>query len=148
MKHRNQTVSRRFIKEINKQTLDKSHTHTIAQCHQLVLYRWIWRFVNTEKMKIITLLHPYEGFVFDPWVLSVCQEFHGHSFLQIQFTIPTFCEMCSSIIWVLEKGYVCKGIFHQFICLFAVSSNLTAYKGFVQFSSLIIFVNVKFNNWS
>ncbi|XP_052795146.1 unconventional myosin-IXAa-like isoform X4 [Mya arenaria] len=32
----------------------------------------------------------------------------GHRFLQGQFGIPTFCEMCSNIIWSLEKGYVCQ----------------------------------------
>ncbi|XP_071119029.1 unconventional myosin-IXb-like isoform X6 [Haliotis cracherodii] len=32
----------------------------------------------------------------------------GHKFLQVQFNIPTFCELCSSLIWIMEKGQVCQ----------------------------------------
>ncbi|XP_041367346.1 unconventional myosin-IXAa-like isoform X3 [Gigantopelta aegis] len=32
----------------------------------------------------------------------------GHKFFQVQFNIPTFCEYCSSLIWIMEKGQVCQ----------------------------------------
>ncbi|XP_048577592.1 unconventional myosin-IXAa [Nematostella vectensis] len=31
-----------------------------------------------------------------------------HKFSVTQFSIPTFCEHCNSLIWVLEKGMVCQ----------------------------------------
>ncbi|EDO28102.1 predicted protein, partial [Nematostella vectensis] len=33
-----------------------------------------------------------------------------HKFSVTQFSIPTFCEHCNSLIWVLEKGMVCQGL--------------------------------------
>nr|KAG5705932.1 hypothetical protein BaRGS_010822 [Batillaria attramentaria] len=35
-------------------------------------------------------------------------EHMGHKFLQVQFSIPTFCEYCSSLIWIMDKGQVCQ----------------------------------------
>ncbi|CAL1546779.1 unnamed protein product [Lymnaea stagnalis] len=35
-------------------------------------------------------------------------EYNGHKYHQVQFNIPTFCEMCSSLIWIMDKGYVCQ----------------------------------------
>ncbi|KAL3866507.1 hypothetical protein ACJMK2_043800 [Sinanodonta woodiana] len=35
-------------------------------------------------------------------------EYSGHRFSQVQFGIPTFCELCSKTIWILEKGHVCQ----------------------------------------
>lgn len=32
----------------------------------------------------------------------------GHKFLQVQFNIPTFCEYCSSLIWLMDRGQVCQ----------------------------------------
>ncbi|XP_076443388.1 unconventional myosin-IXb-like isoform X3 [Babylonia areolata] len=32
----------------------------------------------------------------------------GHKFLQVQFNIPTFCEYCSSLIWLMDKGQMCQ----------------------------------------
>lgn len=37
------------------------------------------------------------------------QEFLGHKYSLTQFGIPTFCEFCSNIIWIMEKGSVCQG---------------------------------------
>ncbi|XP_031570489.1 unconventional myosin-IXa-like [Actinia tenebrosa] len=33
---------------------------------------------------------------------------NNHKFAVAQFSIPTFCEHCNSLIWVLEKGMVCQ----------------------------------------
>ncbi|XP_061172961.1 unconventional myosin-IXa-like [Saccostrea echinata] len=35
-------------------------------------------------------------------------EFLGHKYSLTQFGIPTFCEFCSNIIWIMEKGSVCQ----------------------------------------
>ncbi|XP_021359290.1 unconventional myosin-IXa-like isoform X4 [Mizuhopecten yessoensis] len=35
-------------------------------------------------------------------------EYQGHKFSLVQFGIPTFCEFCSNIIWIMEKGSVCQ----------------------------------------
>ncbi|BFY98087.1 hypothetical protein BsWGS_01126 [Bradybaena similaris] len=35
-------------------------------------------------------------------------DFNGHRYQQVQFNIPTFCEVCSSLIWIMDKGYVCQ----------------------------------------
>ncbi|XP_043231703.1 unconventional myosin-IXAa-like isoform X4 [Amphibalanus amphitrite] len=32
----------------------------------------------------------------------------GHSFLSMVINIPTACEICSSFMWLMEKGYVCQ----------------------------------------
>lgn len=32
----------------------------------------------------------------------------GHSFHSMVINIPTACEICSSFMWLMEKGYVCQ----------------------------------------
>ncbi|XP_059174435.1 unconventional myosin-IXa-like [Physella acuta] len=39
---------------------------------------------------------------------SCNQEFNGHRYQQVQFNIVTFCEVCTSIIWIMDRGYVCQ----------------------------------------
>ncbi|GFR76566.1 unconventional myosin-IXb [Elysia marginata] len=34
-------------------------------------------------------------------------ECNGHKFQPIQFNIPTFCEVCGVLIWIMDKSYVC-----------------------------------------
>ncbi|KAK2161935.1 hypothetical protein LSH36_107g02020 [Paralvinella palmiformis] len=35
-------------------------------------------------------------------------EHNGHRYEQAQFSIHTYCELCSSRIWLLEKAFVCR----------------------------------------
>ncbi|KAK3097842.1 hypothetical protein FSP39_013712 [Pinctada imbricata] len=35
-------------------------------------------------------------------------EYMKHKYTQVQFNIPTFCEYCTNIIWLIEKGSVCQ----------------------------------------
>ncbi|XP_071169208.1 unconventional myosin-IXb-like isoform X31 [Mytilus edulis] len=35
-------------------------------------------------------------------------EVMGHKFMLVQFGIPTFCEYCSNLLWIMEKGSVCQ----------------------------------------
>lgn len=42
---------------------------------------------------------------------NIFQEYLGHKYSLTQFGIPTFCEFCSNIIWIMEKGSVCQGMY-------------------------------------
>ncbi|KAL5004156.1 hypothetical protein ScPMuIL_017612 [Solemya velum] len=46
-------------------------------------------------------------------------EIMGHKFTQVQFGIPTFCEYCSNLIWIMEKGSVCQ------VCKFTCHKKCT-----------------------
>ncbi|GFO36528.1 unconventional myosin-ixa, partial [Plakobranchus ocellatus] len=35
-------------------------------------------------------------------------ECNRHRFQPIQFNIPTFCEVCGNLIWIMDKSYVCQ----------------------------------------
>nr|XP_014346729.1 PREDICTED: unconventional myosin-IXa [Latimeria chalumnae] len=39
---------------------------------------------------------------------DVGEEHNGHIFKSTQYSIPTYCEFCSSLIWMMERAYVCK----------------------------------------
>uniref|UniRef100_A0A6I8PIS5 Myosin IXA n=1 Tax=Ornithorhynchus anatinus TaxID=9258 RepID=A0A6I8PIS5_ORNAN len=41
-------------------------------------------------------------------VLSQVEEYNGHIFKATQYSIPTYCEYCSSLIWIMDKASVCK----------------------------------------
>jgi myosin-9 len=36
-------------------------------------------------------------------------QFNGHVFKAVQANIPTVCEVCSSLMWLMEKVWVCQG---------------------------------------
>ncbi|KAM9408473.1 unconventional myosin-IXAa isoform 2-T2 [Pholidichthys leucotaenia] len=36
------------------------------------------------------------------------EEHNGHIFKSTQYSIPTYCEHCSSLIWMMERACVCK----------------------------------------
>ncbi|XP_013418061.1 LOW QUALITY PROTEIN: unconventional myosin-IXa-like [Lingula anatina] len=35
-------------------------------------------------------------------------EYLGHKFTTVQFNIPTFCEVCGRMMWMMEKGTYCQ----------------------------------------
>uniref|UniRef100_A0A8C1SX16 Myosin IXAb n=1 Tax=Cyprinus carpio TaxID=7962 RepID=A0A8C1SX16_CYPCA len=39
----------------------------------------------------------------------------GHIFKSTQYSIPTYCEFCSSLIWMMDKA--CRHIFHLPVCV-------------------------------
>ncbi|MFT7814429.1 unconventional myosin-IXa-like isoform X3 [Arapaima gigas] len=39
---------------------------------------------------------------------DIVEEHNGHIFKSTQFNIPTYCEYCSSIIWIMDRACVCK----------------------------------------
>uniref|UniRef100_A0A3Q2YMA6 Myosin IXA n=1 Tax=Hippocampus comes TaxID=109280 RepID=A0A3Q2YMA6_HIPCM len=45
---------------------------------------------------------------------DIVEEHHGHIFKSTQYSIPTYCEYCSSLIWMMDRAcrYIC--LFEQF----------------------------------
>ncbi|XP_072837945.2 unconventional myosin-IXa isoform X2 [Pogona vitticeps] len=39
---------------------------------------------------------------------DVVEERNGHIFKATQYSIPTYCEFCSSLIWIMDRASVCK----------------------------------------
>uniref|UniRef100_A0A8C1UNS5 Myosin IXAa n=1 Tax=Cyprinus carpio TaxID=7962 RepID=A0A8C1UNS5_CYPCA len=39
---------------------------------------------------------------------DIVAEHNGHIFKSTQYSIPTYCEYCSSLIWMMDKACVCK----------------------------------------
>ncbi|XP_068129710.1 unconventional myosin-IXa [Hyperolius riggenbachi] len=44
---------------------------------------------------------------------DILEEHNGHIFKATQYNIPTYCEYCSSLIWIMDRAAVCK------LCRFA-----------------------------
>lgn len=46
----------------------------------------------------------------DWWLYCPLQveEHNGHIFKSTQYSIPTYCEYCSSLIWMMDRACVCK----------------------------------------
>ncbi|KAM3925010.1 unconventional myosin-IXa isoform 2-T2 [Leptodactylus fuscus] len=44
---------------------------------------------------------------------DIVEEHNGHIFKATQYNIPTYCEFCSSLIWIMDRAAVCK------LCRFA-----------------------------
>uniref|UniRef100_A0AAX7TS15 Myosin IXA n=1 Tax=Astatotilapia calliptera TaxID=8154 RepID=A0AAX7TS15_ASTCA len=38
----------------------------------------------------------------------IVEEHNGHIFKSTQYSIPTYCEYCSSLIWMMDRACVCK----------------------------------------
>uniref|UniRef100_A0AAY5EBK6 Myosin IXA n=1 Tax=Electrophorus electricus TaxID=8005 RepID=A0AAY5EBK6_ELEEL len=39
---------------------------------------------------------------------DIVEEHNGHIFKSTQYSIPTYCEHCSSLIWMMDRACVCK----------------------------------------
>ncbi|XP_048828335.1 unconventional myosin-IXAb-like isoform X3 [Brienomyrus brachyistius] len=39
---------------------------------------------------------------------DIVEEHNGHIFKSTQYNIPTYCEYCSSLIWIMDRACVCK----------------------------------------
>ncbi|NXD25167.1 MYO9A protein, partial [Spelaeornis formosus] len=39
---------------------------------------------------------------------DVVEEHNGHIFKATQYSIPTYCEYCSSLIWIMDRASVCR----------------------------------------
>uniref|UniRef100_A0A803Y3E2 Myosin IXA n=1 Tax=Meleagris gallopavo TaxID=9103 RepID=A0A803Y3E2_MELGA len=49
---------------------------------------------------------------------SQVEEHNGHIFKATQYSIPTYCEYCSSLIWIMDRASVlCKYACHKKCCL-------------------------------
>uniref|UniRef100_A0A668A9N9 Myosin IXA n=1 Tax=Myripristis murdjan TaxID=586833 RepID=A0A668A9N9_9TELE len=40
--------------------------------------------------------------------VTFVEEHNGHIFKSTQYSIPTYCEYCSSLIWMMDRACVCK----------------------------------------
>ncbi|XP_069021786.1 unconventional myosin-IXAa isoform X2 [Embiotoca jacksoni] len=40
--------------------------------------------------------------------IDIVEEHNGHIFKSTQYSIPTYCEYCSSLIWMMDRACVCK----------------------------------------
>lgn len=40
--------------------------------------------------------------------IDLVEEHNGHIFKATQYSIPTYCEYCSSLIWIMDRASVCK----------------------------------------
>uniref|UniRef100_A0A8D0D182 Myosin IXA n=1 Tax=Sander lucioperca TaxID=283035 RepID=A0A8D0D182_SANLU len=43
-----------------------------------------------------------------PQADQAVEEHNGHIFKSTQYSIPTYCEYCSSLIWMMDRACVCK----------------------------------------
>uniref|UniRef100_A0A8C8E9B8 Myosin IXA n=1 Tax=Otus sunia TaxID=257818 RepID=A0A8C8E9B8_9STRI len=51
-------------------------------------------------------------------LLLQVEEHNGHIFKATQYSIPTYCEYCSSLIWIMDRASVlCKYACHKKCCL-------------------------------
>uniref|UniRef100_A0A8C6NML1 Myosin IXA n=1 Tax=Nothobranchius furzeri TaxID=105023 RepID=A0A8C6NML1_NOTFU len=55
---------------------------------------------------------------FDPVLSCLLQveEHNGHIFKSTQYNIPTYCEYCSSLIWMMDRACVCKCELCRYAC--------------------------------
>lgn len=56
----------------------------------------------------------------------------GHIFKSTQYSIPTYCEFCSSLIWMMDKACVCKRESCLIVCTFQSGKVLTRNIGIAQ----------------
>uniref|UniRef100_A0A8B9CRQ7 Myosin IXA n=1 Tax=Anser brachyrhynchus TaxID=132585 RepID=A0A8B9CRQ7_9AVES len=62
-------------------------------------------------------LHPALFLTTESFSLQV-EEHNGHIFKATQYSIPTYCEYCSSLIWIMDRASVlCKYACHKKCCL-------------------------------
>ncbi|XP_073508837.1 unconventional myosin-IXa isoform X2 [Phyllobates terribilis] len=55
---------------------------------------------------------------------DIVEEHNGHIFKATQYNIPTYCEFCSSLIWIMDRAAVCK--LCRFACHKKCCSQLTS----------------------
>ena len=64
--------------------------------------------------------------------------------MTVQFGIPTFCEYCSSLLWIMEKGSVCQGtIIHKMLSVCHTNKYL-----YQQISEIALDYNCQTNKYS
>uniref|UniRef100_A0AAR2K707 Myosin IXA n=1 Tax=Pygocentrus nattereri TaxID=42514 RepID=A0AAR2K707_PYGNA len=72
----------------------------------------VW--VNTFKVfldEFMTEYKPLDSNSCSAWRKKdsdIVEEHNGHVFKSTQYSIPTYCEYCSSLIWMMDKACVCK----------------------------------------
>lgn len=59
------------------------------------------------------------------WRLLQVEEHMGHIFKSTQYSIPTYCEYCSSLIWMMDRACVCKC---EYLWTYCKSSYINFFK--------------------
>uniref|UniRef100_A0A8D2NGY7 Myosin IXA n=1 Tax=Zonotrichia albicollis TaxID=44394 RepID=A0A8D2NGY7_ZONAL len=73
----------------------------------------VW--VNTFKVFLDEYMHEYKPL---DYTAGKVEEHNGHIFKATQYSIPTYCEYCSSLIWIMDRASVlCKYACHKKCCL-------------------------------
>ncbi|KAJ8790326.1 hypothetical protein J1605_021403 [Eschrichtius robustus] len=63
----------------------------------------VW--VNTFKVFLDEYMNEFKTLEYIP---TKVEEHNGHIFKATQYSIPTYCEYCSSLIWIMDRASVCK----------------------------------------
>ncbi|XP_075064447.1 unconventional myosin-IXa isoform X3 [Mixophyes fleayi] len=83
----------------------------------------VW--INTFKVFLDEFVHDYKPLNYTGKIQKperkkrrkkesdIVEEHNGHIFKATQYNIPTYCEFCSSLIWIMDRAAVCK------LCRFA-----------------------------
>ncbi|XP_063782568.1 unconventional myosin-IXa isoform X2 [Pseudophryne corroboree] len=82
----------------------------------------VW--INTFKVFLDEFVHDYKPLNYTTGKKTerkkrrkkesdIVEEHNGHIFKATQYNIPTYCEFCSSLIWIMDRAAVCK------LCRFA-----------------------------
>jgi len=66
-----------------------------------------WRAGHVGLPVLQQTLHP-ALFLTTESFSSQVEEHNGHIFKATQYSIPTYCEYCSSLIWIMDRASVCK----------------------------------------
>ncbi|MXQ91703.1 hypothetical protein E5288_WYG004547 [Bos mutus] len=69
----------------------------------------VW--VNTFKVFLDEYMNEFKTLEYIPTKLYFfiqVEEHNGHIFKATQYSIPTYCEYCSSLIWIMDRASVCK----------------------------------------
>uniref|UniRef100_A0A8B9CSH3 Myosin IXA n=1 Tax=Anser brachyrhynchus TaxID=132585 RepID=A0A8B9CSH3_9AVES len=76
-----------------------------------------WRAGHVGLPVLQQTLHPALFLTTESFSLQV-EEHNGHIFKATQYSIPTYCEYCSSLIWIMDRASVlCKYACHKKCCL-------------------------------
>uniref|UniRef100_A0A665V5E0 Myosin IXA n=1 Tax=Echeneis naucrates TaxID=173247 RepID=A0A665V5E0_ECHNA len=117
-------VKRRRSVKISSVTVESAHRQNDAL--QILTCTNDYRSMNDFLMKKVpTNMHDGEFNVFWCFIFQPCpvEEHNGHIFRSTQYSIPTYCEFCSSLIWMMDRAYwslLCTCVFmhvHSTYCI-------------------------------
>ncbi|XP_040198980.1 unconventional myosin-IXa isoform X2 [Rana temporaria] len=117
------SIRYRDLGALFEQILDKTmKQHQSRSWNESPVKVWI----NTFKIFLDEFVTEYKPLNYTPGKIQkterkkrrkkesdILEEHNGHIFKTTQYNIPTYCEYCSSLIWIMDRAAVCK------LCRFA-----------------------------